>query len=624
MGWGEVRVAVAEACAMIVCRAHLTWRRPALYSGVVCCAWLGAATVARAETFTLGDAQISLDTTLSAGFGIRTEDPNPYFLDPAHGGTYPGKMGPSDLNWKKGAVFQAPLRGTNELQIDDGNYTVFVRATYLFDPINSDPNNAAYQPLPHDAVTTVGHNFRLLDGFVRGKYNEFDQNQSITLGWQTFNWGESLFFRNGLNAVNPIDVAGIHAAGADIRSLYFPVPAIDLRTSLPAGFSVEAFWEFSWAKSQLDPFGTFFSTDVSVTPGASAVLLPPKLTVLGLGTFIPRTDDKTPSEIGNFGVALRKSIEALDDAQFGLYFENFGARFPVADFTTGVAHPLHGATYASTTSYYADYPNNVQYVGATLAGDGPFGSALQGEISYSPNTPLQLNPLGLIGASLGPALNARLALFCRLGIQLACEKDAQLLDTTIIAAQGVPAYGATINGYKRFGIAHVRISDIASFPGIGGTPVQSWSLSAEYGMDVINDFPSPSITPFYRPLSLNSLNAGDAAFFSNGVVTGYAQPTQVSEGVVTRAAFSMPAVIGGVVDVNPSLAVEWDFQGTTPAPLSTFDDHLLTVTVGINFSYLQRWNANIGYTSHYGLGGSARESVNLDRDYVACSVSYRF
>ena len=217
---------------------------------------------ADAETFTLGDVQVSFETTLSAGFGIRTSPINPYFLDPAHGGTYSGTMGPSDPNWPQGSVYQAPLSGTNELQADWNNYTAFFRATYFVDPVLSNPNSAAYQPLPHDAVTTSGHTFRLLDGFIRGKYNEYGQTQTVTLGWQTFNWGESLFIRNGLNAVNPISVAGIHAAGADIRSLYLPVPALAARTSLPDDFSLEAFWEFNWQKSQLDPYGTFYSTDV--------------------------------------------------------------------------------------------------------------------------------------------------------------------------------------------------------------------------------------------------------------------------------------------------------------------------------------------------------------------------
>ena len=130
--------------------------------------------------------------------------------------------------------------------------------------------------------------------------------------------------------------------------------------------------------------------------------------------------------------------------------------------------------------------------------------------------------------------------------------------------------------------------------------------------------------PFYRPLSLNALNAGDAAFFTKGVVNTYAAPTEVSQGIVGRAAFDMPALMFGVVDVNPSLALEWDFQGTTPSPLVTFDEHLLTMTVGINFSYLQRWQAKLVYTCHYGLGGNPQESVNLDRDYVSIPASYRF
>jgi hypothetical protein len=580
------------------------------------CAW--------AETFTLGDAQVSFETTLSAGVGIRTSPQNPYFLTPAHGGYYTGTQYPSDLNWPQGQAFQAPFAGTNDLQIDWSNYTAFFRANYFVDPINSDPNSAAYKPLSHSAVNTVGHSFHLLDGFVRGNYDVLDEKQSVTFGWQTFNWGESLYIRNGLNAVNPINVAGIHAAGADIRSLYYPVPAISARTSLPDGFSLEAFDEFIWAKSQLDPYGTFFSTDVAVTPGASGVTLPPAIQALGLGANIPRIDDRKATDGGEFGVALRKSFDAMGGGEFGLYAENYGDRFPVASFRTGAAIVPKGETYSQTTSYYAEYPNHIQYFGASLSMAGPFGSALQGEVSFSPNTPLQENPLPLVAASLGPALSAKLALYCRFGIKLACTKEADLLGTTYIAENGLPGYDQAIDGYKRFDITHVRVSDIETFNAIGGTPIKSWSLAMEYGLDVINDFPTAANTPYYRALSTYSLNQGDANFFNNGVVNSNGEPTQFSQGVVGRVGFNMPDLIAGIIDVNPSLAVEWDFQGTSPAPLLTFDEHLVTATVGINFSYLQKWQANIAYTSHYGLGGSAVQSVNLDRDYVSLSASYRF
>lgn len=598
--------------------------RRAVFPTCLACGTLWRIPSAGAVTFTVGDAQISFETTLSAGFGIRTSDQNPYFLTPAHGGTYTGPQGPSDLDWPQGSVFEAPLTGTNDLQIDYANYTAFFRAIYLFDPINSDPRSTAYQPLPHATVDTIGHNFRLLDGFVRGKYGWLDQNQTVTVGWQTFNWGESIFIRNGLNAVNPINVAGIHTAGADIRSLYFPVPAVDVRTSLAGGFSFETFYEFVWQKSQLDPIGSFFSNDVPVTPGAAGIALPPSIEALSLGSLLPRADDRRASDGGEFGLALRKTLDALGGGEVGLYFENYGSRFPVASFATGSSLLPKGETYTDTAGYRAEYPNHIQYAGLSASGSGPWGSALQGEISFSPNSPLQVNPLPLIGATLGPALDAKLGLLCSLHIELACAKQVQLLATTTIAAHGLPGYDSFIDGYQRFEATHIRLSDVKSFTAIAGTPVQSWSLALEYGIDIINNFPKPSVLPLYKPLDVNALNAADAAFFTNGSVNGFGQPTQVSQGVVGRTAFSMPSLIAGVIDVNPSLALEWDFAGVTPAPLGTFEDHLLTMTVAVNFSYLQRWQAALAYTSHYGLGGSAASAVNLDRDYAAFSLSYRF
>ena len=66
-------------------------------------------------------------------------------------------------------------------------------------------------------------------------------------------------------------------------------------------------------------------------PGVSQIALPPRLAVLKLGDYIPRALDKTPSNVGSFGAALHKTVDAMGGLQLGLYFENYASRFPVAD-----------------------------------------------------------------------------------------------------------------------------------------------------------------------------------------------------------------------------------------------------------------------------------------------------
>jgi hypothetical protein len=611
--------------------------RARLRPGLLACSMLAATAMlapgaAWAENFDLGNATVSLDTTLGTGISIRTSNPNPYFLDAAQGGVYTGVLGPANANWAAGRAFQNPWTGSNDLEVNYDTYTFFYRGAYVFDPINSEPDNGKFQKLTHDDLDTLGHTYRLLDLFLRAKYNFWDQSQSITGGYQTFNWGESTFLRNGLNAVNPISVAGIHAAGADIKSLYLPVPAVDVKTSLPNGFSLEAFNEFAWAKSQLDPYGSFFSIDTPVSPGATEIALPAKIVALGVGAYIPRQDDRHGQDGGEFGVALRKTLDDWDGAQAGLYFENFTSRFPIFSLVTGQQNRPKGESYAASTSYYAEYPKDVQYVGASLSASGPFGSAVQGELSFQPNQPFQLNSLGLIGAEIAPSFLPTLENFCALGMKLhnptllaACVKAQELVDTTTIARIGVPGYDQTIDGYVRLQVSHVRLSDIFAFGAIGGTPVQSWSLALEYGMDIVNNMPSPSVTPLYNQQSTFALNKADANFFTNGVVDTADHPSQFSQGIVAQTAFNMPALLFNRIDVRPTIAVEWDFQGTTPAPLVTFVGHTIVTTAGINFSYLQRWNATIAYTGHFALSHDALVSApTLDRDYASASISYRF
>ena len=79
--------------------------RAALLTGSMLGCVLAGQTPARAENFNLGDATISIDTTLSTGVGIRTRGPNQYFLDAAQGGIYNGSSGPADANWTAGRAF---------------------------------------------------------------------------------------------------------------------------------------------------------------------------------------------------------------------------------------------------------------------------------------------------------------------------------------------------------------------------------------------------------------------------------------------------------------------------------------------------------------------------------------
>ena len=91
---------------------------------------------------------------------------------------------------------------------------------------------------------------------MRGNYDVAGRKaEAVTFGWQTFNWGESLYIRNGLNAVNP-DQCGRHPRGGR----RYPQPLLSgaghqrCAHRCRMDFSLEAFDEFICGqKAQLDP-----------------------------------------------------------------------------------------------------------------------------------------------------------------------------------------------------------------------------------------------------------------------------------------------------------------------------------------------------------------------------------
>lgn len=101
--------------------------------------------------------------------------------------------------------------------------------------------------------------------------------------------------------------------------------------------------------------------------------------------------------------------------------------------------------------------------------------------------------------------------------------------------------------------------------------------------------------------------------------------------------------------LSPRLVFSHDVNGVGPA----FNQDAKAITVGLGLNYLQRWQADIGYTSFFGgrnysgtdtipggtqlsptavAPGNATQSLdfnssanpNEDRDFIAVSVSYAF
>lgn len=395
---------------------------------------LFASMPARALDFNSGDLQGSFNTTLTFGGLIRVQERDKNLVGKANGGNAASiNQDNGDLNYGTGLV-SATGRMTNELKLDYDNIGFFGRATFFYDPINNDANSTVGARTGAFTLSSTARDqsaayARLLDAYA---YGNFDlgggTSLSMRVGNQVLSWGESTFIPNGINAINPVDVSALHQPGTELKEVFLPVPMISANLGLTTNLSLEAFYQFKWEKTLLDPAGTYFSSDDALSPGARYLSLPfgnplakdsplqhaietngtVKNPILGqvtpiapFGTNVPRLNDHNGRDDGQFGFGIHYSVPQLDDTDFGLFFMKYNNRVPdlsvkVGSFGDFASNP---ETFSNHSGYYADYVNDIKMYGVSF-NTSVEGIAIQGEYSFRQGQPLQYDAVDVLQAML--------------------------------------------------------------------------------------------------------------------------------------------------------------------------------------------------------------------------------
>ena len=390
--------------------------------------WLGQA---KAVDLSSGEVEASLDTTISYGLTVRVEKQSKNLKSQINDND-------GDLNYKQGIVSNA-VKFTSDFDLGYRDFGLFVRASGFFDQENENGTRED-KPLIPAAKSLVGKDLDLLDAYVTGSFDLGAATVDLRLGKHVLNWGESTFIQNGINAINPFDVSRLRVPGAELREALVAVPLVSAVVELPNNLSVEGFYQLDWEKTEIDPLGTYFSTTDYVGPGATrAFLNDPNLVALlranpagpQLGQdpeflVVRRGPDRNPRDAGQGGVALRYLAENLNNTEFGFYFINYHSRLPTVRAHTGTAAgagaglaalaaaaelignqtlavPYGVDAYARTGNYFIEYPEDIQLYGVSFSTQlGTSGWALQGEYSFRPKVPLQIEEATLIEAGLTP------------------------------------------------------------------------------------------------------------------------------------------------------------------------------------------------------------------------------
>ena len=357
-------------------------------------------TPAAAFQFNLGEVNGSFDSTLSYGLSMRVADRDQAIIGlPSGGKAYSVNGDDGNLNYDDGKLISNTVKLTSDLSLDYKNFGLFVRGSAFYDFENEDSDRERTQ-LSDDALDLVGKDAKLLDSYLWWNFQAGDMPGQIRLGDQVLSWGESTFIQNGINIINPFDVSALRVPGAELKEALVPVGMVSASISPTENLTLEGFYQYDWEKVEIDPTGSYWSTQDFPGKSGDRVLL-------GFGDWsdlgtswqglvlpfevtddrfmmVPRGEDNKPSDDGQYGLAMRVYAPGLNNTEFGFYFINYHSRVPAISGVTGTVNGFASAAGSATTL-------------------GALSQGVDATTSISLGTTAALNTSAALGGTLQPA-----------------------------------------------------------------------------------------------------------------------------------------------------------------------------------------------------------------------------
>lgn len=557
---------------------------------------LMASSPATAVDGKIGDIDISIDTTVTAGMSMRVSHQDCVNISPTNGGcasaggfTRSINQDNGNLNFKRGDLISANIKAIVDISADWDDFGVFLRPRAFYDAVYT-RNRLDFIPLTRDAQQRLDHSIDILDAFAYWNSEVAGMPFSLRVGKQVQNWGESLFIRGGINQFGTLDVSAIRQAGSEVREALQAIPMVYSSLAVDSSLTLEAFWQIGPAFTEPDPSGSFFQIDDNIGPGAGDIpilFVGPDTPFNPTPPFITQTDDRNEGNtLSQFGVAARYYAPWLNQGtDLGLYYVHYNSRN---------LHFNYLLSDAGVLNYRYVYPGSIDLIGAsfnTLVA----GTAFAGEISYMPNAPMALNSADQL---------AQTPLGAALGLGSPSLNPIGLGQATTAFIEG-DIWQAQFNTITQFNTSH--------------------PISQALGADVTTFIVNPGFVwapdagdgaPINRPGAERSAQV----FAGNPSGTQYAE--QFSWGYILRLSADYNNFLNTPWTITPSVSWQHDVQGYAPGNIAhPWFENTKQYSLGIQGNYQNTWIANLSFTSFL---GNASRNQNLDKDFVSISVSRAF
>ena len=268
--------------------------------------------------------------------------------------------------------------------------------------------------------------------------------------------------------------------------------------------------------------------------------------------------------------------------------------------------------YVKTAGYFAEYPEDIQLFGLSFNTVlGTSGWALQGELSYRMDAPLQIDDAEVFFAALTP-------LTVDLATGRPCSNDFPYCRNQV----GVFGPETYVQGYIERDVSQIQATATKVFgPTLGA---DSLAFVAEAALMYVHDMPDKSELRLEGPGTqtsgepFHSGPGGAHAGFPTDPLERFASATSYGYRLAARLSY-LNAI--GAVNVAPRVSFQHDVKGTSPGPGGPFIEDRTAVTLGLGASYLNRWHFDVSFTM---FGGAGRHNQANDRDFVSATVKYLF
>ncbi len=290
---------------------------------------------------------------------------------------------------------------------------------------------------------------------------------------------------------------------------------------------------------------------------------------------------------------------------------------------TSQATALATHEYAQTARYFTEYPEDIQLFGVSFNTQlGTTGVALQGEVSYRQDVPLQFDDVELLFAALTPFEAAALGAQ-NVPVPATCTPALP----TLARCGQLGAYGVdqVVKGWDFFDVWQGQVTATKAFPPMLGAS-QLVAL-VEAGMTHVDGMPSKTTGgPNGQGLRLNgpgtSVSGNEALA---GRHFGEVEPLDRfadADSWGYRMALRLDYLgLVGAWNFSPRFVWSQDVDGTTPGPGGNFVEGRRGATFGVLASYQSQLELDLSFTTFSGAG---RYNELGDRDFVAATIKYSF